>query len=107
MFPISDEVVSLVDNELRSLPMSFCNVICALCLTCILPPCCSLILSCVQYKLRMAAMSWFIGCLSFEQFSKLAVLSWPYAMRTLFVATEVMQQWEKSTEQRLQAGSTK
>jgi hypothetical protein len=55
-----------------------------------------------QYKLRMAAMGWFIGSLTFEQLSKVAVLSWPYAPRNVFVATEVMQHWEKLTEQRLQ-----
>lgn len=44
-------------------------------------------------------MSWFIGCLSFEQFSKLAVCSWPYAVRTLFVATHIMEQREKLTQQ--------
>jgi hypothetical protein len=54
----------------------------------------------LQYKLRMAAMSWFIGCLSFEQFSKLAVCSWPYAVRTLFVATHIMEQREKLLKQR-------
>jgi hypothetical protein len=58
--------------------------------------------ACLQYKLRMAAMGWFIGSLTFEQLSKVAVLSWPYPARCVFVATEVMQQWEKLMEQRLQ-----
>lgn len=57
---------------------------------------------CVQYKLRMTAMSWFIGSMSFEQLSRLTVLSWPFAPRTLFIATEVMQQREKLVQQRLQ-----
>ncbi len=40
-------------------------------------------------------MSWFIGSISYEQLSKLAVMSWPYAPRTLFIATEISQQWRK------------
>jgi hypothetical protein len=59
-------------------------------------PCCLHCTACrpcnSQYKLRLAAMSWFVGSLTYEQLSRLAVASWPYAMRLLFVATEIMQQ---------------
>jgi hypothetical protein len=48
----------------------------------------------------MTAMSWFCGSLSYEQLSKMAVLSWPYAPRALFIATEIMQQWERLVKQR-------
>lgn len=37
-------------------------------------------------------MGWFIGTLTYEQLSRLAVMSWPYGMRLLFLATEIMQQ---------------
>lgn len=53
----------------------------------------------------MTAMGWFIGCLTFEQLSQIAILSWPYAPRCLFVATEVMQHREKLIEQRAQMGA--
>lgn len=48
-----------------------------------------------EYRLRMAAVGWFVGTLSYEQVAKLALKSWPYATRPLFVATEIMQQWKK------------
>lgn len=56
----------------------------------------------VQYMLRMAAMGWFVGCLTYGQLSKLAVMSWPYPMRVLFLGNEIMQQREKLLQQRLQ-----
>jgi hypothetical protein len=37
-------------------------------------------------------MGWFVGSLNYEQLSRLAVMSWPYGMRLLFLATEIMQQ---------------
>jgi hypothetical protein len=40
-------------------------------------------------------MGWFIGALTYRQLSCLAVMSYPYAMRVLFLATEVMQQRKK------------
>jgi hypothetical protein len=46
----------------------------------------------MQYKLRFAAMGWFIGALTHRQLSRLAVMSYPYAMRVVFLATEIMQQ---------------
>lgn len=60
----------------------------AVCACC--PACCH-----VQYKLRLAAMGWFLGALTYRQLSRLAVMSYPYAMRVLFLATEIMQQRKK------------
>jgi hypothetical protein len=37
-------------------------------------------------------MAWFVGSLTYEQLSRLSVASWPYGMRLLFLATEIMQQ---------------
>lgn len=56
----------------------------------------------MQYKLRMACMGWFIGALSYEQLSRLAVMSWPYGMRVLFLGNEIMQQHERAAKQRMQ-----
>lgn len=55
-----------------------------------------------EYTLRMAAMGWLVGCLTYEQLSRLAVLSWPYPMRVLFLGNEIMQQRERLVQQRLQ-----
>jgi hypothetical protein len=52
--------------------------------------------------LRMTAMGWFVGCLSCEQLSRLAVCCWPYAPRVLFLGTEIMQQREKLVQTRTQ-----
>jgi hypothetical protein len=48
-----------------------------------------------EYGLRLAVMGFFAGCLTYQQLSKLAVLSWPFAMRMLFLGTEIMQQWRQ------------
>lgn len=48
-----------------------------------------------EYMLRMTGMGWFVGCLSCEQLSRLAVCCWPYAPRVLFLGTEIMQQREE------------
>lgn len=37
-------------------------------------------------------MGWFVGTLTYQQLSRLAVASWPYGIRLLFLATEIMQQ---------------
>jgi hypothetical protein len=42
-------------------------------------------------------MGWFIGSLNYEQLSRLAVMSWPYGMRVLFLGTEIMQQSRSQT----------
>lgn len=55
-----------------------------------------------EYILRLAAMGWFVGCLSYEQLSRLAVMSWPFGMRVLFLAAEIMQQRERLVQQRLE-----
>lgn len=60
------------------------------------------LMSLQEYMLRMAAMGWFVGCLTYAQLSRLAVLSWPYPMRVLFLGNEIMQQREKLLQQRLQ-----
>jgi len=39
-------------------------------------------------------MGWFLGSLTYKQMACLAVKSYPYAMRPLFVATQVMQRWQ-------------
>lgn len=52
--------------------------------------------------LRMTGMGWLVGCLTYEQLSKLAVNTWPYPMRVLFLGTEVMQQQERLVKMRLQ-----
>lgn len=36
-------------------------------------------------------MGWFIGSLTYEQLTRLAVASWPYSVRLLFVANEIKQ----------------
>jgi hypothetical protein len=59
-------------------------------LSCLL--CCPVGVWLSQYKLRMAAMGWFCGTLTCEQLSRLAVACWPYGMRLLFFANEIMQQ---------------
>jgi hypothetical protein len=55
-----------------------------------------------EYMLRMTGMGWLVGCLTYEQLSKLAVNTWPYPMRVLFLGTEVMQQQERLVKMRLQ-----
>jgi hypothetical protein len=46
----------------------------------------------MQYKLRLVAIGWFVGSLTYEQLSRLAVACWPYSMRAMFLAREIMQQ---------------
>jgi hypothetical protein len=48
--------------------------------------------SVVQFKLRLAALTFFAGCLTYEQLSRASVMCYPYTMRLLFLATEIMQQ---------------
>ena len=76
---------------------------------CVLPAClpaCLLpVLHVSQYKLRLAGMGWFIGTLTYEQLSKFAVMSYPYAPRVLFLATEIMQQWQLLQQRRQQLSS--
>lgn len=55
-----------------------------------------------EYCVRLTGMGWFIGCLSYTQLSKLAVMCWPYGMRVLFLATEIMRHREHVNKQRLQ-----
>jgi len=58
-----------------------------------------------EYMLRTAALGWFLGTLSYEQLSRVSVMCWPYAMRPLFFATEIMQQRDKLMQRRLQLSS--
>jgi hypothetical protein len=37
-------------------------------------------------------MGWFVGNLTGEQLSRMAVVSWPYGVRLLFIAGEILQQ---------------
>jgi len=55
-----------------------------------------------EYLLRMAMLGWFVGTLSYEQLSHAAVMCWPYAMRPLFWATEIMQQRDRLMQRQLQ-----
>ena len=49
-------------------------------------------------------MGWFIGTLTYKQLAWLAVMSYPYAMRPLFLATQVMQQWQQLSKYHQQHG---
>jgi hypothetical protein len=55
-----------------------------------------------EYILRMTAMGWFVGVLTYGQLSRLAVQTYPYPMRVLFLGTEVMKHRERLEQQRLQ-----
>jgi hypothetical protein len=59
----------------------------------------------LQYKLRLAGMGWFIGTLTYEQLSRLAVMSYPFPPRVLFLATEIMQQRQQLLQCRQQLSS--
>lgn len=47
-----------------------------------------------EFFMRMAGMTWFVGCLSWQQLSKAVVLSWPYAMRPLLLAQAIQRRHE-------------
>jgi hypothetical protein len=68
----------------------------------LLLPLLPLLLLLQEYVLRMTAMGWFVGLLTYEQLSRLAIQTYPYPMRVLFLGTEVMKHREKLEQQRLQ-----
>lgn len=47
-------------------------------------------------------MGWFVGTLSYTQMARFAVMSFPYAMRPLFLATQIMQRWQQLLQPRRQ-----
>lgn len=79
-------------------------IVCAACLPVCLPACLP-VMHVSQYKLRLAGMGWFIGTLTYGQLSRLAVMSFPYAPRVLFLATEIMQQRQLLQQRRQQLSS--
>jgi len=48
-----------------------------------------------EFILRMAGMTWFIGCLSWQQIAKATVLCWPYTLRPSLLAREIWKHAEK------------
>jgi hypothetical protein len=53
-----------------------------------------------RYILRMGGAAWVVGCLSWAQVARAAVLSWPYPVRFSLLAKVTQQQWE--AQQQLQ-----
>lgn len=51
-----------------------------------------------EMMLRMAGMTWFIGCLSEQQISKACVLCWPYTLRPSLLAQEIQRRAEQSAD---------
>lgn len=47
-------------------------------------------------------MGWFLGTLSYTQMARFAATSFPYAMRPLFLATQIMQRWQQLLQSRRQ-----
>jgi hypothetical protein len=47
-----------------------------------------------EMMLRMAGMTWFIGCLSAQQLAKACLLCWPYLLRPSLLATEIQKRAE-------------
>jgi hypothetical protein len=43
-----------------------------------------------EMMLRMAGMTWFLGCMSAQQVAKACVLCWPYTLRPSLLAQEIM-----------------
>lgn len=48
-----------------------------------------------EFILRMAGMTWFLGCLSWKQLSKAVVLCWPFTLRPSLLATEIQKRYEQ------------
>jgi hypothetical protein len=48
----------------------------------------------LQVKLKMIHQGFFIGCLTYKQLSRAAVLSYPHVLRPVLLAAEIMQQWD-------------
>jgi hypothetical protein len=46
--------------------------------------------------LRMAGMTWFIGCLSEQQIGKACVMCWPYTLRPSLLAQEIQRRTEQA-----------
>jgi hypothetical protein len=46
--------------------------------------------------MKMIHQAWFIGCFTYKQLSRVAVLSYPYVLRPMLLAAEIMQQWDAS-----------
>ena len=55
-----------------------------------------------EYTLRMGGMAWVVGCLSWPQMSRAAVLSWPFPVRMSLLAREVQKQWDLQQQWLLQ-----
>jgi hypothetical protein len=55
-----------------------------------------------EYCMRLVANAVLMGSLTYEQLSRIAVLSWPYGMRSLFAGEEIMRQYERADQQRRQ-----
>jgi hypothetical protein len=55
-----------------------------------------------EYWLRAIANIFLFGSLTYEQMSKLSVLSWPFGMRPFCVGVAIMQQRESRDQQLLQ-----
>lgn len=47
-----------------------------------------------EMMLRMAGMTWFIGCLSWTQLAKACVLCWPYTLRPSLLCQEIQKRAE-------------
>jgi hypothetical protein len=47
-----------------------------------------------EMMLRMAGMTWFVGCLSPQQVAKACVLCWPYTLRPSLLAQEIQKRAE-------------
>lgn len=50
-----------------------------------------------EMLLRMAGMTWFIGCLSEQQIGKACVLCWPYTLRPSLLAQEIQRRAEQQS----------
>lgn len=55
-----------------------------------------------EMLLRMAGMTWFLGCLSVQQVAKACVLCWPFTLRLSLLAQEIQKRVEA---ERLHGGS--
>lgn len=49
-----------------------------------------------EMMLRMAGMTWFIGCLSEQQIGKACVMCWPYTLRPSLLAQEIQRRAEQA-----------
>jgi len=57
-----------------------------------------------EFILRMAGMTWFCGCLTWQQVAKAVVFSWPYTMRPLLLAQEIQKREERQRARALLSG---